>query len=77
MLQYVSLAFGLRCKKADMRPSIGLVDDAYDDTMCESFFATIECALLDRRKFKAEARMAIFQSIECWHNPGHRHSALG
>jgi len=30
--------------------------------MCESFFATLECELLDRRKFKtkAEARIACF-----------------
>jgi putative transposase len=47
--------------------------------MCESFFATLECELLDRRKFqtKAEARMAIFEFIEGWYNPGRRHSALG
>jgi len=47
--------------------------------MCESFFATLECELLDRRKFrtKAEARMAVFQFIEGWYNPGRRHSALG
>ena len=47
--------------------------------MCESFFATLECELLDRQKFKtkAEARMAIFEFIEGWYNPGRRHSALG
>jgi putative transposase len=47
--------------------------------MCESFFATLECELLDRRKFqtKAEARMAVFEFIEGWYNPGRRNSALG
>ena len=47
--------------------------------MCESFFATLECELLDHRKFrtKAEARMAAFQFIEGWYNPVRRHSALG
>ena len=77
--QYTSIAFGLRCKKAGVRPSMGSVGDAYDNAMCESFFATLECELLDRRKFqtKAEARMAIFQFIEGWYNPGRRHSALG
>jgi putative transposase len=47
--------------------------------MCESFFATPECELLDRRKFaaKAEARMAVLEFIEGWRNPGRRHSALG
>ncbi len=77
--QYTSIAFGLRCKEADVRPSMGSVGDAYDNAMCESFFATLECELLDRRKFqaKAEARMAIFQFIEGCYNPGRRHSALG
>lgn len=77
--QYTSIAFGLRCKEAGVRPSMGSVGDAYDNAMCESFFATLECELLDRRKFqtKAEARMAIFQFIEGWYNPARRHSALG
>jgi putative transposase len=77
--QYTSIAFGLRCKEAGVRPSMGSVGDAYDNAMCESFFATLECELLDRRKFqtKAEARMAIFEFIEGWYNPGRRHSALG
>ncbi len=77
--QYTSIAFGLRCKAAGVRPSMGSVGDAYDNAMCESFFATLECELLDRRKFqtKAEARMAIFQFIEGWYNPSRRHSALG
>jgi putative transposase len=77
--QYTSVAFGLRCKEAGVRPSMGSVGDAYDNAMCESFFATLECELLDRQKFrtKAEARMAIFQFIEGWYNPGRRHSALG
>ena len=77
--QYTSIAFGLRCKEAGVRPSMGSVGDAYDNAMCESFFATLECELFDRRKFrtKAEARMAVFEFIEGWYNPGRRHSALG
>jgi putative transposase len=76
--QYTSIAFGLRCKEAGVRPSMGSVGDAYDNAMCESFFATLECELLERRKFrtKAEARMAIFEFIEGWYNPARRHSAL-
>ena len=42
--QYTSLAFGLRCKKASVRPSTGSVGDCFDNAMCESFFATVECA---------------------------------
>lgn len=47
--------------------------------MCESFFATLECERLDRRRFAshAQARMACFSSIEGWYNPAQLHSALG
>jgi len=47
--------------------------------MGESFFATLECELLNRRRFRtqAEARLAIFRFIEGWYNPHRRHSALG
>jgi putative transposase len=77
--QYTSIEFGLRCKEAKVRPSMGTVGDAYDNAMCESFFATLECELLARRRFetKAEARMAIFEFIEGWYNPTRRHSGLG
>ena len=63
---YTSLAFGKRCKEAGVRPSMGSVGDAYDNAMCESLFATLECELLDRRRFasQAEARMACFSFIE-------------
>ncbi len=77
--QYTSYAFGRRCREAGIRPSMGSVGDAYDNAMCESFFATLECELLDRRSFKnhTEGRMAVFEFIEGWYNPHRRHSALG
>ncbi len=76
--QYTSFAFGKRCEQAGVRPSMGSVGDCFDHPMCESFFATLECALLDRRRFKtqSEARMAIFEFIQGWYNPHRRHSAL-
>ena len=77
--QYTSIAFGMRCQEAGVRPSMGSVGDCFDNAMCESFFATLECELLERRRFKsqAEARMAVFDFIEGWYNPHRRHSALG
>lgn len=77
--QYTSLAFGKRCQEAGVRPSMGSVGDAYDNAMCESFFATLECELLDRRRFasQVEARMVCFSFIEGWYNPVRLHSALG
>jgi putative transposase len=76
--QYTSLAFGRRCEDAGVRPSMGSVGDAYDNALCESFFATLECELLDRRRFatQVEARLAVFDFIEGWYNPHRRHSAL-
>jgi putative transposase len=76
--QYTSIAFGLRCQAAGVRPSMGSVGDAYDNALCESFFATLECELLDRSRFatQADARRAVFDFIEGWYNPHRRHSAL-
>ena len=53
--QYTSLAFGKQCREAGVVPSVGSVGDAYDNAMCESFFATLECELLDRRCFSTQA----------------------
>lgn len=77
--QYTSIAFGLRCRQAGVRPSMGSVGDCFDNALCESFFATLECELLDRRRFRTqvEARMAVFEFLEGWYNPRRRHSALG
>jgi putative transposase len=76
--QYTSLAFGSRCREAGIRPSMGSVGDAYDNALCESFFATLECELLDRERFAtpAQARLAVFDFIEGWYNPRRRHSSL-
>jgi hypothetical protein len=47
--------------------------------MCESFFATLECELLDRCRFKtqADARSTVFAFIEGFYNPRRRHSSIG
>jgi putative transposase len=76
--QYTSFAFGQRCSDAGIRRSMGTVGDAYDNALCESFFGTLECELINRRSFRshAEARMAVFRYIEGWYNPRRRHSGL-
>ena len=76
--QYTAIAFGLRCRAANVRPSMGSVGDCYDNALCESFFATLECELLDRvtLRTREEARLALFGFIEGWYNPRRRHSAL-
>ncbi len=77
--QYTSIAFGKRCQEAGVTTSMGSVGDCYDNAMCESFNATLECELLVRRRFKTqrEASIAVFEFIEGWYNPHRRHSALG
>jgi putative transposase len=77
--QYTSVAFGARCEALGVRASMGSVGDCYDNAMCESFFATLECELLERYRFrtKAEAEAAVFQFIEGWYNPHRLHSSLG
>lgn len=77
--QYTSYTFGKRCQEMNVVPSMGSVGDAYDNAMAESFFATLEREVLNRRRFKtqAEAKMALFEWIEGWYNPHRRHSSLG
>jgi len=60
--QYTSLLFGGRCKEAGIQRSMGSVGDCYDNALCESFFASLECELIDRSVFKSrgEARRAVF-----------------
>jgi putative transposase len=74
--QYTSIAFGARCEEVGIQPSMGSC--CFDNALCESFFATLECELIDRKRFRtrAEARMAIFRFVEGWYNPHRRHSAL-
>ena len=77
--QYTSLAFGRQCREAGIVQSMGSAGDAYDNAMCESFFATLECELLDRGRFRtaADARREVFSFIEGFYNTLRLHSALG
>lgn len=76
--QYTSVGFGQRCRAAGVRPSMGSVGDCFDNALCESFFATLECELLDRRVFRTrdEARGAVFVFIESFYNRRRRHSSI-
>ena len=60
-------------------PSLGSCGDCFDNAVTESFFATLECELIDRHLFRtyAQARTAIFDYIEGFYNTHRRHSALG
>lgn len=77
--QYTSIEFGKRCGEAGVRPSMGSVGDCYDNAMCESFFATLECELIERSTFRTHeaARAAIIDFIEGFYNTRRRHSSIG
>lgn len=77
--EYTAIAFGRRCTLLGVRLSMGSVGDCYDNAMAESFFATLECEVLDRNDFptREEARRAIFCWIHSWYNPTRRHSSIG
>jgi putative transposase len=46
--QYTSVEFGNRLKGAGLLPSVGSVGDAYDNSMAESFVATLKRELIHR-----------------------------
>jgi putative transposase len=76
--QYTSLAFGRRLTEAGLVASMGTVGDALDNAVAESFFATLECELLDRHAWPTRAglRTAVFDFIEVFYNRQRRHSTL-
>ena len=76
--QYTSFAFGRRLAASGLVASMGTVGDALDNAVAESFFATLECELLDRYPWPTPAglRTAIFDFIEVFYNRQRRHSTL-
>ena len=77
--QYTSLAFGKRMQEVGILPSMGRRGDAFDNAVCESFFATLETELIDRHSFETrdQGRLALFHWIEGFYNGRRRHSTLG
>jgi putative transposase len=75
--QYTSIEFGRRCRRAGIRLSMGSVGDCYDNSMAESFFATLECELIDQHRFRnlTDARVEIMSFID-WYNHRRRHTSL-
>lgn len=77
--QYGSLIFGQQLARSGIVGSMGSRGDAYDNAAMESFFATLQTELLDRREWEtvAELKGAIFHFIEVFYNRKRRHSSLG
>lgn len=76
--QYTSLTYGRWIREAGLVQSMGSRGDCFDNAMAESFFATLECELLDKEKFQTrdEARAKVFDFIEAYYNTQRRHSSL-
>jgi putative transposase len=68
--QYTSVEFGSRVREESLLPSMGSVADAYDNSMAESFVATLKRELIHRHSWESRqiARTAIFAYIEGFYN---------
>jgi putative transposase len=77
--QYTSWLFGNRLREAGLLGSMDKVACAYDNSLMESFFGSMQIELLDRRSWPTIAALAnaIFEWLEAFYNPVRRHSALG
>jgi putative transposase len=77
--QYTSVALATRLTDAGIAASVGAPGSAYDNALAESFFATLETELIDRRAWAThdQARLDVFDWLEAFYNPIRRHSSLG
>lgn len=77
--QYTSIAFSKRCESSGVQPSMGSIGDCYDNAMCESFNAILECELPVNHRFRTqrEAALAVFDFIEGFYNVRRRHTSIG
>lgn len=77
--QYVSLAFGQKARDHGIARSMGKVGTAYDNSVAETFFATLKKELIYRRKWpeRQELKTEVFEYIEGFYNRKRRHSRLG
>ncbi|MEV4182573.1 integrase core domain-containing protein [Streptosporangium canum] len=77
--RYTSRAFTEPAERLGVRLSVGRTGQCWDNTLAESFFATLKGELLDGRSWpsRAAARGAIFEFVEGWYHLHRLHSTLG
>ena len=77
--QYTSKAFKKALRSVGARSSMGSKGDCFDNSMAESFFATLKEELIYRGTWptKRRAIAAVIDYIENFYNVRRRHSALG
>ena len=78
-VQYASLDYQELLARHQVVPSMSRRANCYDNAVVESFFATLEWELIERSDWRTrdEARLAIFEYMECWYNQKRSHSSLG
>ena len=76
--QFTSWAFTQRARDAGLLPSLGFVGDPYGNAVIESSWGRMQVELLNRQRWntRIELANAMFEYIECFHNPRRRHSYL-
>jgi putative transposase len=69
-VQYTALSFGKRLEEVGIVPSMGRVGSAYDNSLAESFVATLKCELVHRERWSTReaARVAVFEYLEGFYN---------
>ena len=72
---YTSWAFGHRLREAGLLGSMGSIGDCFDNSVAESFFATLQTELLDRQSGASREQLAnaVFAFIEGFYNSRRRH----
>ena len=76
--QYTSADYGELARLNGVVLSIGRKGECWDNTVAESFFATIKRELIDTRAWPTREglRRAVFDYIEGWYNVHRLHSSL-
>jgi transposase InsO family protein len=77
--QYASQQFRDLMSTFKIIQSMSRKGDCWDNSIAESFFATIKRELIDRQTWisKDQAKEAISEWIECFYNRKRRHSSIG
>lgn len=77
--QYASGDYSKRCTRIGARLSMGKTGACWDNSVAESFFATLKNEMYHRYAFatRARARFAVAEYIEVFYNRKRMHSTLG
>jgi transposase InsO family protein len=75
-VQYTSSAYGELLAAHQVRQSVGRPGTCWDNSVAESFFATLKTELIYRHVWptRRQAELAVFEFIAGWYNQHRRHS---